>query len=143
MGDVQFNGTPEEWNAVVEKNRLAREKILTELMDADAENGVYDNIPFNPDNIKTKPFNIALVRDITDYWDLGEVSFSRMVEMLNEIAIEWHEKQTVSKMETPETWKDIEEEYLKDEYPVFGGPFTDALKPFEWLKKHYHSPKRK
>jgi hypothetical protein len=42
-----------------------------------------------------------------------------------------------------ETWEDIEEEYQKDEYPVFGGPFTDALKPFEWLKKHYHSPKRK
>ena len=42
-----------------------------------------------------------------------------------------------------ETWDDIEEEYMKDEYPVFGGPFTDALKPFEWLKKYYYSPKRK
>lgn len=42
-----------------------------------------------------------------------------------------------------ETWEDIEEEYHKDEYPVFGGPFTDALKPFEWLKLWYHSPKRK
>jgi hypothetical protein len=42
-----------------------------------------------------------------------------------------------------ETWEEIEEEYQKDEYPVFGGPFTDALKPFEWLKKWYHSPKRK
>jgi hypothetical protein len=40
-------------------------------------------------------------------------------------------------------WDDIEEEYMKDEYPVFGGPFTNALKPFEWLKKYYHTPKRK
>jgi sarcosine oxidase delta subunit len=40
-----------------------------------------------------------------------------------------------------ETWEEIEQEYMKDEYPVFGGPFTDALSPFEWLKKHYHPPK--
>lgn len=124
-------------------DKKQQKKILTDIMNEDAENGVYDNIPFNPDNVKQNPFNIALVRDIMDYYDLGEISFSRMVEMLNEIAIEWHEKQNVSKMETPETWKDIEKEYLKDEYPVFGGPFTDALKPFEWLKKYYYSPKRK
>lgn len=42
-----------------------------------------------------------------------------------------------------ETWEDIEEEYMKDEYPVFGGPFTNALTPFQWLKKYYHLPKRK
>jgi hypothetical protein len=42
-----------------------------------------------------------------------------------------------------ETWEEIEEEYDKDEYPVFGGPFTDALKPFEWLKIYYESPIRK
>jgi hypothetical protein len=73
-------------------DKKQQKKILTDIMNEDAENGVYDTIPLNPDNIKTKPFNIALVRDITYYWDLGEVSFSRMVEMLNEIAIEWHEK---------------------------------------------------
>jgi len=42
-----------------------------------------------------------------------------------------------------ESWEDIEQEYLKDEYPVFGGPFTGSLSPFEWLKKYYYSPKRK
>jgi hypothetical protein len=42
-----------------------------------------------------------------------------------------------------ETWEAIEEEYLKDEYPVFGGPFNNAMTPFEWLKKHYYTPKRK
>ena len=124
-------------------NKNKQKQILTDIMNEDAENGVYDNIPFNPDNVKQNPFNIALVRDIMDYYDLGEISFSRMVEMLNEIAIEWHEKQTVSKMETPETWEDIEQEYLKEEYPVFGGPFNNAMSLFEWLKKYYYSPKRK
>jgi hypothetical protein len=42
-----------------------------------------------------------------------------------------------------ETWEDIEKEYMKDEYPVFGGPFNNAMTPFEWLKKYYYEPKRK
>lgn len=42
-----------------------------------------------------------------------------------------------------ETWEDIEEEYDKDEYPAFGGPFTDAKTPWEWLKIYYYPPKRK
>jgi hypothetical protein len=44
---------------------------------------------------------------------------------------------------TGETWEDIEKDYLKEEYPVFGGPFTGALTPFEWLKKYFNSPKRR
>jgi hypothetical protein len=42
-----------------------------------------------------------------------------------------------------ETWEEVEEEYRKDEYPTFGGPFTDALSPFEWLKLWYNPPIRK
>lgn len=42
-----------------------------------------------------------------------------------------------------QTWDDIEDEYQKDNYPPFGGPFTDALDPFTWLRAYYHSPLRK
>jgi hypothetical protein len=59
-----------------------QKQLLTEIMYEDAKDGLY----------KQTPFNIALVRDIMDYYDLGEISFSRMVEMLNDIAIKWHEK---------------------------------------------------
>jgi hypothetical protein len=59
-----------------------QKQILTDIMSEDAKDGLY----------KQNPFNIALVRDIMDYYDLGEISFSKMVEMLNDIAIEWHEK---------------------------------------------------
>jgi hypothetical protein len=80
-GDMKFEGTPEEWDALVERSR--QRKLLTEVMDADAKDGLY------------------------------------------------------------QTWEAIEEEYLKDEYPVFGGPFNNAMSPFEWLKKNYHQPKMK
>ncbi len=42
-----------------------------------------------------------------------------------------------------DNWEEIEEEYSKDEYPVFGGPFTDAKSPWEWLKLWYNPPTRK
>lgn len=49
----------------------------------------------------------------------------------------------IMKVVETETWEEIEEEYLKDEYPVFGGPFTEAMTPFQWLKTWYNSPIRK
>lgn len=45
--------------------------------------------------------------------------------------------------EERETWEEIQEEYHKDEYPVFGGPFTDALSPWQWLETYYQTPERK
>jgi len=43
-----------------------------------------------------KPFIVANVREITDLWDKEEISYSRMVEMLNEKAAEFY-KQEVAK----------------------------------------------
>lgn len=54
----------------------------------------------------TKPFIVANVRDITDLWDKEEISYSRMVEMLNEKAAEFY-KQEVSK-EREEHLKKVE-----------------------------------
>lgn len=38
------------------------------------------------------------------------------------------------------TWEEIKEEYSKDEYPAFGGPFTHAMTFIEWLKLNYNPP---
>ena len=40
-----------------------------------------------------KPFSIGLLRQITDLYESGEISYGKMVEMLNEIAIKWHKQQ--------------------------------------------------
>lgn len=42
-----------------------------------------------------------------------------------------------------QTWQEIHEEYSNEQYPVFGGPFTDALTPWEWLSKNFNPPIRK
>ena len=40
------------------------------------------------------------------------------------------------------TWEELREEYSTENYPPFGGPFTDALDPWEWLSKNFDPPKR-
>jgi hypothetical protein len=42
--------------------------------------------------MKDKPFNTGILREITDAWEQGQISYGKMVEMLNDIAIKWHEQ---------------------------------------------------
>jgi hypothetical protein len=39
--------------------------------------------------MNNKPFTTAILREITDQWERGEISYGKMVEMLNDIAIKW------------------------------------------------------
>lgn len=47
-----------------------------------------------------KPFTTSVLREITDLYESGDISYSKMVEMLNEVAMKW--KPDISKMETTE-----------------------------------------
>ena len=40
-------------------------------------------------------------------------------------------------------WDDIYEEYSKEQYPAFGGPFTDSISFIDWLKLYYKVPEKK
>jgi hypothetical protein len=65
-----------------DNNKEQQKKILIEIMEADANDGLYE----------TKPFNYAFLREITDMYESGDISYGKMVELLNEIAIKWHNK---------------------------------------------------
>ena len=39
-------------------------------------------------------------------------------------------------------WDNIYDEYSTEQYPPFGGPFTDALSFIDWLKQNYKAPER-
>lgn len=45
--------------------------------------------------MKSKPFIVANVRDILDPYNMEEISFSRMVELLNEKAFEFFETKQI------------------------------------------------
>jgi hypothetical protein len=68
--------------------------------------------------------------------DDGEKSFfSRLKEDLGKLGDEPNGE--------TQTWEEIREEYSKDEYPPFGGPFTNAKSFGEWLELYYEVPKIK
>lgn len=62
-------------------DKKERARLLAEIMAADAKDGLYDRIP--------KPFTVSNVRQITDQWDNEGITYSKMVELLNEIAMEY------------------------------------------------------
>jgi hypothetical protein len=39
-------------------------------------------------------------------------------------------------------WCDIYHDYSTEQYPAFGGPFTDSISFIDWLKQKYKAPER-
>ena len=64
-----------------------------------------------------KPFTIGILREITDQYESGDISYGKMVEMLNEIAIKWHDG--VSKYDPMTDGKP---------YPFASGPIDNGYK---------------
>jgi len=60
-----------------------KRKILTEIIPENEKHKSFDE----------KPFHYAFLREITDMYESGDISYGKMVELLNEIAIKWHNKQ--------------------------------------------------
>ena len=40
-------------------------------------------------------------------------------------------------------WDDIYDEYSMEQYPPFGGPFTNSLSFIHWLKQNYKAPQNR
>lgn len=104
-------------------------------------------VKYEEDGVR-KYIHILPETDTTDFEIGMEVEFEIVAKLNDGVTYTteegWNESPVegyYAKIQTE--WDRIEEEYDKDEYPVFGGPFNNALTPFEWLKKNYHSPKRK
>ena len=51
-------------------------------------------------------------------------------------------RMALGKHNNDKQWDEIYEEYSKEQYPPFGGPFTDALSFIDWLKQNYITPER-
>jgi hypothetical protein len=51
-------------------------------------------------------------------------------------------RMALGKHNNDKLWDEIYEEYSTEQYPPFGGPFTDALSFIDWLKQNYIVPER-
>ena len=62
--------------------------------------------------MKNKPFIVANVRDILDLYDKEEISFSKMVEMMNDVAEKFYRPEVLP---PPENIKSLFEELKSSE----------------------------
>jgi hypothetical protein len=46
MGDMEFKGTPEAWEALVKKNKMSNDNIKTVNMNANTLNDVFEDLNF-------------------------------------------------------------------------------------------------
>lgn len=51
-------------------------------------------------------------------------------------------RMALGKANNDKQWDEIYDEYSSDQYPAFGGPFTNALEFIVWLKQNYIAPER-
>ena len=51
-------------------------------------------------------------------------------------------RMALGKHNNDKQWNEIYSEYSTEQYPPFGGPFTDALSFIDWLKQNYIAPER-
>ena len=51
-------------------------------------------------------------------------------------------RMALGKLNNDRLWNKIHDEYSNEQYPPFGGPFTDALSFADWLKQNYIAPER-
>jgi hypothetical protein len=79
---------------------------------------------------------------------------SRRIKLLVDNKVDEIENMIFDEVEYPELdgtnvlcndkiWDDIYHDYTAEQYPAFGGPFTDSISFIDWLKQNYKSPEKK
>ena len=51
-------------------------------------------------------------------------------------------RMALGKANNNKMWDEIYDEYSTDQYPAFGGPFTDSLSFIDWLKEYFIAPEK-
>jgi hypothetical protein len=96
--------------------------------------------------------------EIEDFYEQGMEEVVKVAKLVKgKVICEYSGLPSVTSYTTPEypelegtmelcndkIWDDIYEEYSKEQYPAFGGPFTDSISFIDWLKLYYKVPEKK
>lgn len=81
MGDIQFNGTQEEWNAL-NKNKEQQKKLIVEIMQADEKDGLYDHIGYTNKMVTAVEWLIKEFSDILGPIDTKPIQVLLMVDAI-------------------------------------------------------------
>ena len=115
-----------------------------------------ESLPLHPDDVKqiqqdAQVFDniearIAAYPEVEFDWcvivnhDTGKgVEYAKLIPT----NVEYPELEATMNLCNDMIWDSIYEEYSTEQYPPFGGPFTDSISFIDWLKQNYIVPKRK
>jgi hypothetical protein len=102
-------------------------------INADAQ--VFDNIEARISAYPDVDFDVVEVRVIG-----GLKNFAKLISNTNNE--EYPEIEGTLALCNDKVWDDIYDEYSKEQWPAFGGPFTDSMSFIDWLKENYKAPQR-
>lgn len=102
-------------------------------INADAQ--VFDNIEARISAYPDVDFDVVEVRVIG-----GLKNFAKLISNTNDE--EYPELEGTLALCNDKVWDDIYDEYSTEQWPAFGGPFTDSMSFIDWLKENYKAPQR-
>jgi len=105
--------------------------------------GEKENLHYNYDyNQQHRPIKDVLCNDCGEIFE-GNMSVELFVTEANLTKPGFVERRMKQgKANNDKLWNEIYEEYSTEQYPPFGGPFTDTLSFIDWLKQYYIVPEK-
>lgn len=73
------------------------------------------------------------------HWEEGMKKWLKASKIIN---VEYPELEGTMALCNDKGWDDIYHDYSAEQYPAFGGPFTDSISFIDWLKQNYKSPEK-
>ena len=100
--------------------------------------GEKENLHLNYDYSKQhRPVESVLCNECGEIFD-GDVMVDELLTKPGFV----ERRMTLGQHNNNKLWDEIYNEYSNDQYPPFGGPFTNALSFIDWLKINYIAPER-
>jgi len=99
--------------------------------------GEVKNLHFNYDLTKQhRPVSDVICNNCGEFFD-GDMPISELTKVTD-----YPELEGTLVLCNDKIWDDIYDEYSTEQYPPFGGPFTNSLSFIDWLKQNYKAPER-
>jgi len=104
-------------------------------------------LPNNQHIMNGKEVEFEIVKEYIDNYTNQVQKYAKIINQVPDIDFQTkpgfvERRMALGKLNNDKLWDEIYSEYSNEQYPPFGGPFTDALSFIDWLKQNYISPER-
>ena len=99
----------------------------------------YEKYYFLDEDAEGGKVEFEVVKEFIDNYTNQVQEYAKLVKDTDE---KYPELEGTMALCNDKIWDDIYDEYSTEQYPPFGGPFTNALEFIVWLKQNFKAPER-